>query len=63
MELTLYVAHVGDHVDILGEKSGLILKDIVIIEETSFYMNMYNTTTQGSNLMVIYFKILNFLFL
>lgn len=43
------MAHAGDHVgNILEEKPGLILKDI-IMEETTLYLNMYNAITQGSN--------------
>lgn len=50
MELTLYMAYAGDHIGYtLEEKPGLILKDIVKIEEITLYMNMYNPKTQGTN--------------
>lgn len=49
MELTLYMAHAGNHIGhTLEEKPGLILKNIMILEDITVYRNMYNTTTKGS---------------
>lgn len=50
MERALCMVHSGDHVGhTLEEKPGLVLKDIIIIEETILYMSMSNTTTQSNN--------------
>lgn len=40
----------------LKEKPGLVLQDIIIIEEIILYLNVYNTTTQNSNDENIYWQ-------
>lgn len=44
-----HLEHAGNHIGhTLEDKPGLILKDILIIEEVTLYLSRYNTTTQGS---------------
>lgn len=50
MELALCMAHAGDHAGHTHEETpGLVLKDIIITEERTLYMSMYNSTTEGDN--------------